>query len=128
VAYRSGVVYQAIQSTTNNQPPNATYWSVVSTPTDLLDDVDSSSESGNLAYQEFNQIIYPFSKVGFGNAAEAAALECCSDCERGENVKLYELMGVLVDAMSICNQREKWQKGEIIARKAQELIEANDLA
>lgn len=127
VSYRAGVVYQAIQATTNNQPPNATYWSVVSTPTDLLDDVGTASESGNLAYQEFNQIIYPFSKVGFGNAAEEAALECCSDCERGEDVKLYELLGVYIDAMSICNQREKWMKGERIARKSSELIAANDL-
>lgn len=127
VVYSSGVVYQAIQSTTGNAPPNATYWSVVSEPTALLDDVGTASESGNLAYQEFNQIIYPFSKVGFGNAAEAAALECCSDCERGEDVKLYELMGVFIDAMSICNQREKWTKGEKIARKSAELISANDL-
>lgn len=127
VSYRAGVVYQAIQGTTNNQPPNATYWSVVTEPTALLDDVGTASEAGNLAYQEFNQIIYPFSKVGFGNASEEAALECCSDCERGEDVKLYELMGVLVDGMSICNQREKWQRGEKLARKSEEIIEANDL-
>jgi hypothetical protein len=127
VVYSSGIVYQAIQSTTGNAPPNATYWSIVSEPTALLDDVGTASESGNLAYQEFNQILYPFSKVAFGNAAEDAALECCSDCERGEDVKLYELLGVYIDGMSICNQREKWQKGERIARASQSLIEANDL-
>jgi hypothetical protein len=127
VVYSSGVVYQAIASTTGNAPPNATYWSIVSTPTDVVDDVGTSSESGNLSYQVYNQIIYPFSKVGFGNAAEDAALECCSDCERGESVKLYELLGVYIDAMSICNQREKWQKGEKIARASQSLIAANDL-
>lgn len=125
--YNGGIVYQAIQSNTNQQPPNATYWTVVSAPTDLIDSDGTNAEVGNLQFQILDQIIYPFSKVGFGNACEAAALECCSDCERGEDVKLYEIMGVLVDAMSICNQREKWAKGEKTANKASELIEANDL-
>lgn len=124
----AGVVYQAIGATTGNQPPNASYWSVVTTPTDVIDSDGTAAESGNLQFQVLEQIIYPFSKVGFGNACEAAALECCSDCERGEDVKLYEIMGVFVDAMSICNQREKFAKGEKIALKSAELIEANDLA
>ena len=128
VVNHGGVVYQAIGATTNNEPPNATYWSVVTTPTDVIDDDGTATESGNLEFQILEQIIYPFSKVGFGNACEEAALECCSDCERGEDVKLYEIMGVLIDGMSICDQREKFAKGEKLALKANELIEANDLA
>lgn len=121
--YLSSVVYQAFANPPiATSPPNASYWTVVPDPTTLLDLVGTSTASGNLSYQLFEQVIYPFSKVGFGDASETAALECCSDCERGEDVKNYEQMGVFVDGMFQCNARGKYLKGEKIARKSEELI------
>lgn len=126
VVYLSSVVYQATANpSTGTSPPNASYWTVVPDPTDLLDLVGTTTEPGNLYYQLYERIIYPFSKVGFGDASEVAALECCSDCERGEDVKTFEMLNVLTKGMNSCDQRGKFLKGEKMARRAEELIAAN---
>lgn len=113
------IVYRALGATTGNAPPNATYWEVISTPTDLIENVGTASASANIAYQVYERIIYPFSKQGFGTLCSNAALDCCSDCERGEDVLAYEQLGVYVDGMNIADQRGQYLQGEKIARDAQ---------
>jgi len=126
VVYSGGIVYQAYAETPSAgiAPPNTSYWEVVSEPTSLLDEIGSSTESGNLEYELYERIIYPFSKKGYGDSAEQAALECCSDCERGEDVKTHEMLAVLVRGMNAADTRSKFLRGEKMARKAQELIES----
>lgn len=125
VVYSAGVVYQAFANpSTGTAPTNPSFWEVVSSPTDLIDEVGSATEAGNLLYQVYERILYPFTKTAAGDTAETAALECCSDCERGEDVKTYELLAVLADGMNSADQRGKTARGERIARKAQEVIDA----
>lgn len=130
LVYSSGVVYQYTNVTPSagNVPPNATYWTVYGSPTAIVDAVGTATAAGNISgvtpvggWQLFDQIIYPYNKTTFGNATEAAALECCMDCERSEDVLNYEYLGVLVDGMNITNQRSKFSKGEKMARKADEV-------
>jgi len=99
--------------------PNATYWEEITAPTSLIDNVGTSTASPNLEYQVYERIIYPFSKQGFGTLCSTAALECCSDCERSEDVLAYEQLGVYVDGMNIADQRGQYLQGEKIARDAQ---------
>lgn len=128
--YSAGVVYQYTNVTpsSGNAPPNAVYWAVYGSPTAIVDAVGTATAAGNISgltpvggWKLFDQIVYPYNKTTFGNAAEAAALECCMDCERSEDVLNYEYLGVLVDGMNVTNQRSKFSKGEKMARKADEV-------
>lgn len=100
-------------------PPNATFWEAITTPTSLIDNVGTATASANLNYQVYERVIYPFSKQGFGTLCSTAALDCCSDCERSEDVLAYEQLGVYVDGMNIADQRGQYLQGEKIARDAQ---------
>jgi hypothetical protein len=126
VVYSGGAVYQAYAETPSagTATGNASYWEVIAEPTSLLDDVGTATESGNLVYKLYERIIYPFSKKGYGDSAEQAALQCCSDCERGEDVKTHEMLAVLIRGMNASDTRSKFIKGEKMARKSQEIIEA----
>lgn len=121
----NNTVYKSISASpfSGISPPNASYWTEVTSPTSLVDNVGTSVASPNLEYQVYERVIYPFAKATFGDLAEDAALECCGDCERGEDVKQYELARVLVEGMNIADQRGKYAKGERMARKADELAE-----
>lgn len=126
LAYQTDeVVYRALQATTGNAPPNATYWEVVSSPTSVIDNVGASNESPNLEYQIYNRIIYPNAKTFSGTTAAAAALECCGDCERSEDVLLYEQAGANVDALNNYDTRGQYALGEELARNSDELIADN---
>lgn len=121
----NNTVYRALQSTTGNAPPNATYWEVISSPTSVVDNVGSATESPNLEYQIYNRIIYPNAKTFSGTTAAAAALECCGDCERTEDVLLYEQAGAIVDALNNYDTRGQHALGEELARQSDELIADN---
>ena len=115
------VVYRALQSSTGQTPAAGAYWEVISEPTSLIDNDGTASESANIHFEIFNVIIYPFAKTLFGTRAYEAALECCADCERSEDVQRYEQIGVIVDAINTCNLRDRFATGEKLARKAAEL-------
>jgi len=113
------LVYRAIEPTLGNVPTDENFWEPIAIPTSLVDNVGTPSASANLSYQVYERIIYPFSKQGFGTLCSKAALDCCSDCERGEDVLAYEQLGVYVDGMNIADQRGQYLQGEKIARDAQ---------
>lgn len=116
VMYTDGNFYQTPSST--SAEPAASPWVLVSDPTTLI---GATNEPDNIVYQIKSEVVYPFSKKAFGSAAEDAAVEGCADCERGEDVKTYEYLAVLVDGMNTANQRQKYALGERVARKAQEI-------
>lgn len=116
VFYSDGNFYQTPSST--SATPGTAPWVVVTDPAALI---GASNEPANITYQIKGEIVYPFSKAAYGDATETAALDCCGDCERGEDVKTYEMLGVLIDGMNVANQRQKYSKGEKISRKAQEI-------
>ncbi len=129
VVYYSGLVYRCTAETPSAGilPTNTTYWTAIASgnETSVLDYVGTSGAAANLAYQVYERVIYPFSKVGYGTAAEAAAIAGSSDDSRPEDVKTYEMLAVLIDGMSAADQRSKFTKGEKMARRAQEIIQGN---
>lgn len=125
LAYSGGITYRALQATTGNAPPNATYWEVYSTPTAAIDNVGTATESPNLEYQIYNRIIYPNAKTFYGTASAVAALECCGDCERSEDVLVYEQAAINVDALNNFDVRGQYANGEELARSSDELIANN---
>lgn len=116
VFYSDGNFYQTPSST--SAEPSASPWALVSDPTSLI---GATNEPDNIVYQIKSEVVYPFSKKAFGSAAEDAAVGGCADCERGEDVKTYEYLAVLVDGMNTANQRQKYALGERIARRTSEL-------
>lgn len=118
--YSGGVVYRATASSTNEEPPNSSYWEVISSPTSLLDNNGTATESANITIELFEQIIYPFAKVAYGQISARAALQSIGigTAERSEDVQDYELASLFVDAMKSANTRERYAAGELIAREA----------
>lgn len=121
------IVYRAIfpSSFSGIAPPNATYWEAISTPALLVDNVGTATASPNLEYQIYNRVIYPNAKAFYGTKSAAAALECCGDCERSEDVLLYEQAAVNVDALNNFDVRGQNANGEELARSSDELIANN---
>lgn len=121
--FYNAVVYRAIQDGFSGQlPTNTSFWEVISSPTSLIDNDGTATESGNLQFEIFDQIIYPYSKTKYGDASETAALDCCSDCERSEQVEMFELARVMCAGMDAANTRQLWAKGEKMARKMDEFV------
>lgn len=106
-------------------PPNATYWEVVSNPTGLVANVGSATESPNLEYQVYERIIYPNAKTFYGTSSASAAVNGCHDCERSEDVLVYEQAAVNVDALNNYDVRGQYALGEELARASDELIADN---
>lgn len=117
VSYSGGVVYRALQATTGNAPPNATYWEVVSDPTTLVANDGTATESANATVYVFNDILTPNTEYKFGNIAEDVALEFGTTSSREEDVETYEMVAVLLDGMWIASTRQEYSNGEKIARK-----------
>lgn len=117
VAYSGGVVYRALQSTTGNAPPNATYWEVISDPTTLVANDGTATESGNATVYVFNDILTPNTEYLFGNIAEDVALEFGNTSAREEDVETYEMVAVLLDGMWIAATRQEWSNGEKLCRR-----------
>lgn len=84
--------------------------------------IGTATDPGNIYYEEFDTITRVNTNKGFGDAAIVAALELCGDCTRTEDVELYELLGVMVDAMALADGRDYFVKGEKISRRAERLI------
>jgi hypothetical protein len=119
-------VYRSVSNApfSNQAPPNATYWEVVSDPTSLIDNDGTATESPNLEFQLLQRVLYPNAKVLFGNKAEDAAIEGYGDSTRGEDVLTYEFVRLCVEAMNSMDQRGKQADGERVARKVDEFAEA----
>lgn len=115
-------IYQANAAVTGGSAPssNASFTQVTDFP-DLITEVGSGSDAGNMVYQDFDVIVYPNAKKKFGDASAAAALECCTDCERSSDVESWELLKVMIDGMAVADSRDEFIKGEKIARRAEQL-------
>lgn len=122
--YYSGVVYRSTSAATHsdNTPPNASFWEVISDPVSLIDNVGAVNESTNISYKIYNEILYPKAQKKFGDAIAEAATDCCSDCKREDDVETYEFLGVMVDSMNLANTRSRFAEGEKIARKTEQFI------
>ncbi len=119
----NNLVYRALSNgITGIAPPNVTYWEVISSPTALIDNVDTASESTSLEYQIYNRVLYPNAKTFAGTASAAAAINGCSDCERSEDVLVYEQAVINVDALNNYDARSQHALGEEIARASDEFI------
>jgi hypothetical protein len=120
--YYSGVVYRAILDNFSGQTPtNTSYWEVISEPTDLVGNLDTATESANIAVQLFQIIIYPFAKKLYGDKAEEYAINCCGTFKDLEEFNEYKQLGGIVAALQASNTRQRYASGERIARYAASL-------
>jgi hypothetical protein len=120
----NNIVYRSIFPTpfSGVAPPNTTYWEPVVNPALLVDNVGTSTESPNLEYQIYNRVIHPNAKTFAGTKAAEAAVNGCSDCQRSEDVLIYEQANVNVDALNNYDFRGQHALGEELARANDELI------
>lgn len=119
--YSGGVVYRATQASTGQTPPNSSYWEIISTPTDLVDNDGSSTESANIAILVYNLIIYPYAKKLFGDVSEDYAIKCCGSWKDVEEFNTFKQMGAITAGLQGCNTRSRWASGERISRYAAQL-------
>jgi hypothetical protein len=119
--YEGGVVYRATQSSTGQTPPNSSYWEIISSPTSLVDNDGSATESGNIAVLVYNLIVYPFAKKLYGDLAEDYAIKCCGSWKDVEEFNAFKQMGGITTALQGCNTRSRWASGEKIARYSAQL-------
>lgn len=118
----SGVVYRALQNSFSGQaPPNASYWEVITAPTDLVDNDGTATDSANTAPLLYQIIIYPFAKETYGDLAEDFAIKCCGTFDDLEQFTAYKEIGGIVAALKASNTRERFASGEKISRYADQL-------
>lgn len=116
----ANIVYRSTVASNNAAPP--TNWAPVSTPALLVDNVGTPTESPNLEYLVYNRIIFPNAKQFYGTASAAAALSCCNECERSEDILVYEKAAVNVDALVNFDVRGQHASGEELSRNSDEFI------
>lgn len=120
--YYSGTVYRAIlDNFTNIDPTNPSYWEAVASPVLIIDAEGTVTESGNVATQVYNIIIYPFAKKLYGDKAEDFALKCCGTFKDLEEFTEYKVIGGIVAALKACNTRQRYASGEKISLYAAQL-------
>jgi hypothetical protein len=110
-----------IGSNNNSLPGSATSdanWEYIAEPYLLADNDGLATESTNITSQVLRKILYPATKICFGDQAGEAALEGYSTATRRQDVQLYEFLGLCTDAMKIAENRQEYTSGEKIARRA----------
>jgi len=105
---------------------NTTFWELISDPTSLCLNVGTATASPNLntntSIAILNVLPFPITKTNFGTKTGDAFLEASSDYKRSQNVRLYELLGLAIDGMTIAINRQEFSKGELYARRARSLV------
>jgi len=123
IVYRSKIVSNSV--TVVGDLLVTANWEVISDPTQLCFNIGTTTASVNLntntSISIENVILYPNTKVNFGNQTAIAFLEATSNYKRAEDVRLYELLGLAVDGMFIANERQQYALGELFARRAASL-------
>jgi hypothetical protein len=109
-----------------NAVTNTTFWELISDPTSLALNVGTSTASVNLntntSVATLNLLLRPKTKVNFGTKAGDAFLEASSDYKRSQDVRLYELLDLALNAMTIAENRLEFSQGELYARRAISLV------
>lgn len=101
---------------------NTTFWEPIPDPATLAFNIGTAQASPNLntntSVAAVDTILFAITKENFGTKASEAFLEASSTYRRSQDVRTYELLGLAVDGMNIANDRQEYQLGEIIARRA----------
>ena len=125
----SGAVYRAkgaVSISVEADLDDTAEWEVITDPTSLCFNIGESNQSVNLntitSIVVENAVLNALTLVAFGTQTGEAFLEASSNYKRSEDVRLYELLGLAVDGMTIANNRAEYSLGEIFARRAISLV------
>jgi hypothetical protein len=116
----SGNIYKALQSTTGDSLLDTDYWEEI-TPSELYALIDTTSEPTNFEYSRMDTIVSEATDAAFGDLTSDTAINYINNSDK--DVKDYEILGLFLDAMAIACIREEYSDGEIIARRAETIIE-----
>lgn len=120
-------LYQSQQAgNIGNLLTNATYWTAVPDPLTVALAIGTSQQAANLVALTSTAILNFGVKaalaVAFGDQTGNAFLEMTSDYKRSQDVRVYELLGLALDAIKVADSRQNYSALEIYARRAASII------
>lgn len=102
---------------------NITYWEPIPDPAALAANDGLAVESLNTDTAIFNEIFTVQATELRDRQAVVSAVEGCSDCVRGTDIDLFELLDLMVVGMEKAAILNEFAQGERIARRAEALSE-----
>ena len=119
----TGLVYRSSTgSNLGNSVSNTDYWELIEDPGTLAENEELPTESTNIDSAIYNRILTPKVDRLYGDKAVLTAKECCGDCERPENVDIFELVFALREGALISEERQEFAEGEKDIRRLDEFV------
>lgn len=125
--YDGGNVYRSKSAgNVGNATSDTSFWELITDPTSLALTAGTSLASPNLATITSTAILSFGVKaaiaVAFGTQTGNAFLEMTSDYLRSQDVRVYELLALGLEAIKIADSRQNYSALEIYARRAESII------
>ena len=119
--YDSGTdaVYRSkVGSNTGNSVSNTSFWEAVSDPSDLANNKDTSTESGNITSQVYVRVLRMNGQYEFANRLSNMSLFMDND-DPDFSIQDYNLFAQWLDAAEVADSRSEVLDGELICRRIQ---------
>lgn len=117
-----GLVYRSIQAANIGNALNDTaWWSIISDPTTIVDYKDTVLESNNVDASGVNNILYLLTQDKRDRFAVDASTACFGDFTTRKEVDEFSLIDILLEGLKAADTFNEYNKGELIARKAESL-------
>jgi hypothetical protein len=111
----SGNVYRSLSdSNTEDDLSNTTYWELISDPSSLAANKDTSTESTNITSQVYQRVFSANGQYHYANMLSAQGIR--ADSESLETLQGYNHWAMLLDQIAIADSRQEVEDGELIAR------------
>ena len=119
------VMYVSLQGSNTGQSLSDGAWWEQKTVAEVYALLDTASEPSNTGFEfsRLDEVITVYTDRAFSDHTSDNAVDIGNNVNLERNVETYELLGVYLDAMTISCVRNEYVKGEIIARKAEDLID-----
>jgi hypothetical protein len=117
----ANVFYQYIKDTSSsgNSLTNSTYFTPISDPSSVLKNLNTSTQTNNIAYQVIDKVVSYASSIYYIKAASKHAIETCSTGDCGCSTKIgmyYHYIRDLFALLAINETTGKFLEGEKNAR------------
>lgn len=111
-------VYRSLQNGNVGQSlSNTTYWELISDPSSLANNKDTSTESTNITSLVYLRVLSPNGQYEFANQLSEQCM--CTDCDESEALNDYNIFAMWLDEIDIADSRSEVLKGELACRRIQ---------
>lgn len=120
-------VYRSLQaSNVGHALSNISWWELISDPSSLALNKGEANESANIASLIYEIEVSATAELAYANLIWLNS-QLSGEADREQNVDLYELFDIWVNALYVADDRSEHPQGEIIARRLESIAQQEGL-